>query len=135
MNGTENLWDQLFQDKPVPEARLANLRLNVMRQIAEQPQDFQGQALLAARKCWGMILVGLFALGSLLAPLFILINGYLLAVLIKNTAAEVVTIITDIKPVIVLLWDNYSLYLLSILVLLVVLYQSENRTMNGRRAN
>ena len=135
MNGTENLWDQLFQDKPVPEARLASLRLNVMRQITEHPQDFQGQSLLAARKCWGMILVGLFALGGLLAPLFILINGYILAELIKNTAAEVVTIITDIKPVIVLLWDNYSLYLLSILVLLVVLYQSENRTMNGRRAN
>jgi hypothetical protein len=135
MNGTENLWDQLFQDKPVSEARLASLRLNVMRQIAEHPQDFRGQSLLAARKCWGMILVGLFAFGGLLAPLFILINGYLLAELIKNTAAEVVTIITDIKPVIVLLWDNYSLYLLSILVLLVVLYQSENRTVNGRRAN
>ncbi|HWQ89054.1 MAG TPA: hypothetical protein VN374_03680 [Desulfitobacteriaceae bacterium] len=135
MSGTENLWDQIFQDKPVSEARLANLRLNVMRQITEHPQDFQGQLLLAARKRWGMILVGLFAFGGLLAPFFVLINGYFLAELIKYAAGKVILILIDIKPVITFLWDNYSLYLLSVLVLLVVLYRSENRTMDGRGAN
>jgi hypothetical protein len=133
MSGTENLWEIVFQDKPIPEARLASLRENVLCQIGEHPQDFQG--LLVGRKRWVLLLTAIFILGGLLSVLLVLINGYIFAGFLNNAAFQIVLLVTELTPVFALLWDNYSFYLLSVLVLLLVLYRSESSAIDGRRAN
>lgn len=57
MNETDNLWAQLFQDEPVNEVSLQNLKMGVMTQILASPIDFQAKILMAQRRKWGIALL------------------------------------------------------------------------------
>lgn len=55
MTETENeLWTQLFQDKPIPRAALDNFQAQIMAQIVAHPVDFGEKARLAERRKWGL---------------------------------------------------------------------------------
>lgn len=64
MNGTDTMWTQLFQEKPINEASLGNLKTGVMTQVLASPIDFQAKILVAQRRKWGVfLLVVLLAAG------------------------------------------------------------------------
>ncbi len=152
MSETENILSQLFQDKPIPEARLENLKLNVMNRILECPMDFQGQLLLATRRRWGIILLGLIMLSGLGITLLVYLKGSLLVEILENIVWLIsgflpsswlgllwenvgpnVILLTGIKSLLELLWYDYSGFLMSILVLLVVIDQSDSITLRWHR--
>ncbi|MHB8124475.1 MAG: hypothetical protein ACYDEJ_02325 [Desulfitobacteriaceae bacterium] len=154
MSETENLWSQLFQDKPIPEERLESLKLKVMSHILEHPIDFQRQLLLVARRRWGIILLGLLMISGFGLALLVYFKGYLLVELLENLAWFIsgflpnswlsllwenvrpnVILLTDLKSVIELLWYDYSWPLMSVLVLLVVIYQSESKLNRWNKYN
>jgi hypothetical protein len=114
----------------------------------EHPLDFQEQLLLAARKGWGMILLGLLTISALVPMLLIYFRGYvLLAFLDKlpllisaffsgpwqsylwETIETKLVLLADIKSIIEILWTNYSWFLISIPVLFIVMYRSESKTL------
>jgi hypothetical protein len=112
-----------------------------MRYIQKHPLDFQGQLLLETRKRWGMILLSLVTICCLVTVLLIyfkglitvellLISGFTPGLWLGHLWASVgskIILLNNLKPLIELLWDNYSSYLMSILVLLVVMYRSESK--------
>jgi hypothetical protein len=104
--------------------------------------------MLAARKRWGMILLGILTILSLVPALLIYIRRYVLLPFLENMPSLIsglllsiwqgnlweyigskVIFLADIKPVIELLWSNYSWYLISIPVLFIVMHRSGSKTM------
>ena len=52
---TENeLWTQLFQDKPISRVELENCQTQIMAQIVAKPVDFGEEIRLAERRKWGL---------------------------------------------------------------------------------
>jgi hypothetical protein len=120
----------------------------------EHPLDFQGEILLETRKQWGIILLGLLTVSALVPALFIYFKGYVLLGVLENlpklfsgilpgpwqsflgeTIGSKVILFTDIKSVIELFWYNYSWYIMSVLVLIVVIYRSDRKTIMGLPKN
>ncbi|WP_068963078.1 hypothetical protein [Desulfosporosinus sp. BG] len=64
MMETENeLWTQLFQDKPIPQAALESFQAQIMAQIVAHPVNF-GVKVLAERRKWGLgLAISLLAIG------------------------------------------------------------------------
>lgn len=65
MNEMDNLWVQLFQDEPLNEASLQNLKTGVMTQILAHPIDFQAKILMAQRRKWGAVLLAVLLAAGL----------------------------------------------------------------------
>ncbi|AHF08393.1 hypothetical protein [Desulfitobacterium metallireducens] len=65
MNEMDNLWAQLFQEEPLCEASLQNLKTGVMAQILDHPIDFQAKILMAQRRKWGAVLLAALVVAGL----------------------------------------------------------------------
>lgn len=64
MKEMDNMWTQLFQDKPIPQGKLVDLQTQIMAQVLAQPVDFGETVHLEARRKWGMALaIGLMVVG------------------------------------------------------------------------
>lgn len=55
MQGTDKeLWNQLFQDKPIPNSALEHFQAQLMTQIVAHPMDFGEDQRMARRRKWGI---------------------------------------------------------------------------------
>lgn len=92
MNEMENLWAQLFQEEPICEASLQNVKTGVMTQILDHPIDFQAKILMAQRRKWGAVLLaalmvaglGVFSLLWFQGEWFLSMIGYVLGWLLQQ---------------------------------------------------
>ena len=75
MDEMENILTQLFQDKPIPGDALQGMRQGVMSQILASPMDFREKLLVAQRRKWGMIFLGILSVLSLGYFLLITLAG------------------------------------------------------------
>ncbi|HWQ71564.1 MAG TPA: hypothetical protein VN370_04500 [Desulfitobacteriaceae bacterium] len=122
-----------------------------MHHILEHPLNFQEQLMLAARKRWGLVLLGFLMISVLIQVLIFYFRGYVLLAFLENLPSLIlnyfpsawqsylwenigskVIILADIKSLIEILWFNYSWYLISIPVLFIVMYRSESKTLGYR---
>ncbi len=140
MSEMENLLSQLFQDKPILEAKLDSFKFEIMSSILEHPIDFQRQIFLSARRRWGMILLSSLIVSGLGLVALVYFKGYLFLEMLENFVWFIsgflpsswlsllwqnigpnVHLLADTKSVIKLLWHDYSWPLMSVMVLIVVM--------------
>lgn len=65
MNEMDDMLSQLFQDKPIAQESLRSMRKGVMDQILSVPINFQEKLLVAQRRKWGFVLLGVLSILSL----------------------------------------------------------------------
>lgn len=59
MKEMDNMITQLFQDKPIAQESLWSMHEGIMDQVLSNPVNFQEKLLLAQRRKWGYILLGI----------------------------------------------------------------------------
>jgi hypothetical protein len=140
MNGMEDMLNQLFRDKPIAQESLWSMRDGIMDQILSNPVNFQEKILIAQRRKWGIILLGVLSflgtglflltwlagdwlkngLGQITA--WILTNVPGLGVFVEGWKwfVEKWILLTHLKTGIELLWQQYAYSIMGIILVWVV---------------
>lgn len=140
MNEMDDILTQLFQDKPVAQESLGTLRKGIMDQILSAPIDFQERILMAQRRKWGYVLLGILSAFSLtfflitwfagpwlqkglnLVSSWLMINVPALGVFANGWEwlVEKWVLLTRLKIGLELLWNQYAFSIMGILLVWVL---------------
>ena len=151
MTETENeLWTQLFQDKPIPRAALGNFQAQIMAQIVAYPVDFGEEIRLAERRKWGLgLAISLMVMGlafaaflwfesnlvySGLQELLIMLSGLPLVSELQQVGHQIfqgILLFRELKTGLDLLWGVVSWPILGVLVVIVI-FTGSNPVRNGK---
>lgn len=129
MERMDNLWTQLFPDKPVPEQTLLNLKQNIMTEILSHPVDFAAEALLAQRRRWGLLFAGSWLGLGIAALLLVWFKGQAILPFLSHLLAGTwlaawgeillnkLTLFLELKMPMEFLWQEYSWQLTGIIII------------------
>lgn len=140
MNEMDDMLTQLFQDKPIAQESLGQLRMGVMDQILSAPIDFQERISVAQRRKWGYVFLGILSMFSLSFFLLAWFAGPWLQSGLSQLSTWIVTyvpalgvfakgwewlvekwlLLTHLRIGLELLWNQYAFSIMGILLVWVL---------------
>lgn len=140
MNEMDDMLSQLFQDKVIAQDSLLTMRKGVMDRILSAPIDFQEKLLIAQRRKWGFVFLGLLSLLSLSVFLITWFAGpwlqkglsLIFTWIVTNVPALVVfmkgwewwvekwVVLTHLKIGLEFFWNQYAFSIMGILLVWVL---------------
>jgi hypothetical protein len=146
------LWNQLFQDKPIPRTALEHFQTELMAQIVAHPVDFREDKRIAERRKWGIglaisLMVAALTFGFLLwvernivfqglNVLLVMMSGliYVYVSELQQIGTQLVgylLFLKELEPGLGLLWGGVSWPILGVLSVLVI-FRSVNQVRDER---
>lgn len=144
------LWNQLFQDKPIPSIVLEHFQTELMAQIVAHPVNFREDKRIAERRKWGIglaisLMVAALAFGFLLwvernivfqglNVLLVMMSGLIYVSELQQIGTQLVEyllFLKELEPGLGLLWGVVSWPILGVLAALVI-FRSVNQVRDER---